>query len=98
MDKLIAARAALLRLANAADAYAADQSYSNDKRLGMVQPITVAEGEELNQALKRAWEVLGEDIDTTEQKEERDALVREQLNRLLSLRLREEGNEDTEEG
>jgi hypothetical protein len=48
----------LTRLHNAADAFAADQSDARDERCGLVQPVTVAECEELNQALKAAWELL----------------------------------------
>ena len=49
---------ALRILAEAADAYAADQSHATDQRVGLVQPITVDEGEALNQALERAWGLL----------------------------------------
>ena len=52
------ARAVLSRLEDAAEAYTADQSYSNDSRLGMNQPITVAEGEELNAAVAAARAIL----------------------------------------
>jgi len=50
----------LTRLHNAADAFAADQSDTRDERCGLVQPVTVAECEELNQALKAAWELLNQ--------------------------------------
>ena len=49
---------ALRILAEAADAYAADQSHATDPRVGLVQPITADEGEALNQALERAWGLL----------------------------------------
>jgi hypothetical protein len=50
----------LTRLHNAADAFAADQSDARDERCGLVQPVSVAECEELNQALKAAWELLNQ--------------------------------------
>ena len=50
--------AALIRLANAADAYAADQAGATDSRCGLVQPISVAEGEELLAALEQASTAL----------------------------------------
>lgn len=53
---------ALTRLHNAADAFAADQSGARDERCGLVQPVSVAECEELNQALKVAWELLNQPI------------------------------------
>lgn len=49
---------ALRRLVAAADVYAADQSGAVDDRIGLVQPITVADGNELNEALKQAEEHL----------------------------------------
>jgi len=52
----------LTRLHNAADAFAADQSDARDERCGLVQPVSVAECEELNQALKAAWELLNQPI------------------------------------
>jgi hypothetical protein len=51
---------ALMRLHDAAEAFAADQSESRDERCGLVQPVTVSECEELNQALKAAWELLNQ--------------------------------------
>lgn len=51
---------ALQRLANAADAHRADQKGAPHPRCGFTQPITVAEGQELNDALDEAWEVLKE--------------------------------------
>ena len=45
----------LKRLADAADAYAADQSGATDSRCGLVQPISVREGIELCNALEDAW-------------------------------------------
>ena len=50
----------LLRITEAADVYAADQQYETDYRVGAVQPITVEEGEELNEALREAWKHLEE--------------------------------------
>lgn len=49
--------AALTALAEAADVYAADQTGA-DPRVGLVQPVTVAEAERLNAALRVAWETL----------------------------------------
>ena len=49
---------ALFRLAEAADIYAAEQADAPDPRLGNVQPVTVAEAEQLNAALRVAWETL----------------------------------------
>jgi len=49
---------ALARLVDAADAYSADQSGATDKRCGLVQPITVAEGQELNDAMAAARAIL----------------------------------------
>lgn len=48
---------ALFRLAEAADLYAADQTGA-DPRVGLVQPVTVAEAERLNAALRMAWKIL----------------------------------------
>lgn len=50
----------LARLAAAAEAYAADQSGAIDARVGLVQPVTVAEATELNEALQDAWQALRE--------------------------------------
>lgn len=50
--------AALRRLANAAERFAADQSEATDTRCGLVQPVTVAECEELNAALAEAWPLV----------------------------------------
>lgn len=50
--------AALSALADAADIYAADQADAPDPRVGMVQPVTVAEAEQLNAALRVAWATL----------------------------------------
>lgn len=44
-------RAALKRLYNAAEIYAAVQDKATDQRIGLVQPVTVAEANELNAAL-----------------------------------------------
>lgn len=49
--------AALAALAEAADVYAADQTGA-DPRVGLVQPVTVAEAEQLNAALRVAWKTL----------------------------------------
>jgi hypothetical protein len=48
----------LKRLAEAADAYAADQSTATDPRCGIVQPVTVEQAEALNQALQEAWALI----------------------------------------
>lgn len=50
--------AACERLEEAADLYAADQSRATDPRCGLVQPITVAEAEELNEAIRQARAAL----------------------------------------
>ena len=49
---------ALRRLANAAEVYAADQSGATDARVGLVQPISVAEANELNAALRDARDLI----------------------------------------
>jgi hypothetical protein len=49
---------ALERLYNAADVYAAQQDRAPDERCGLVQPITVAEGNELLAALLEASTAL----------------------------------------
>ena len=93
MEQVDGLRAILRRLMDAAEAYAADQQYAIDERIGLVQPITVAEGKELNEALDQAREVLGENIETEEQKITREQVIREQLAYLkeLTQSLREEG-------
>lgn len=48
----------LAKLAYAADGYSADQSRATDPRCGLVQPVTVAEAELLNVALKESWDYL----------------------------------------
>jgi hypothetical protein len=53
-------RQALVNLVDAAESYAADQSGATDSRCGLVQPITVAEGEALNTALRTASAALAE--------------------------------------
>ena len=53
-------RSTLKRLAMIAEVYAADQSEAPDPRCGLVQPITIDDANNLNQALKNAWEILGE--------------------------------------
>ena len=60
-QEMLRLRALLLRLANAAEAYRADQSAAIDPRLGLVQPITVAEGRELDEALTVVWKELEKD-------------------------------------
>lgn len=50
----------LCDLADAADAFAADQDYATDQRCGLVQPVTVEECEALAAALRAAWQVLDE--------------------------------------
>jgi hypothetical protein len=49
---------ALRNLADAADAFRADQKYAKDPRCGLVQPITVEEGQALNDALDAAFSIL----------------------------------------
>jgi hypothetical protein len=49
---------ALRALAEAAQEYAADQFGAPDPRCGLVQPVTVAQAEALNAALRRAWSLL----------------------------------------
>lgn len=53
-----AQRELLGQLHDSASEYAADQSGANDPRCGVVQPITVADGEALNDALRRAAALL----------------------------------------
>ncbi len=48
----------LRRLANAAEVYAADQSGATDARVGLVQPVSAAEANELNEALREAWQLI----------------------------------------
>jgi len=48
---------ALIELEAAAEAYAADQSRATDSRCGLVQPITVEDGNRLLSALKIANEL-----------------------------------------
>ena len=50
--------AALERLDDAADAFRADQGRATDTRVGLVQPVTVAECDELNAASKQARAIL----------------------------------------
>lgn len=57
-ERLDTLAAALSRLADAAEAVSADQSYAKDPRCGIVQPITAAEGQELNNAINHARGVL----------------------------------------
>jgi len=52
---------ALIRLIDAAESYSADQGGATDRRCGLVQPITVAEGIELNDALTQAREIIERD-------------------------------------
>ena len=49
---------ALVELADAADAHCALQDMATDKRVGLTQPITVAEGEALNEARSAALGTL----------------------------------------
>lgn len=53
-----ALREALGQLHDSASEYGADQSGANDPRCGVVQPITVADGEALNDALRCAAALL----------------------------------------
>jgi hypothetical protein len=48
---------ALIELESASEAYAADQSRATDSRCGLVQPITVEDGNRLLSALKIANEL-----------------------------------------
>lgn len=59
LDAVEKLRAALVRLADAAEVLSADQSYAKDSRCGLVQPITVQEGQELNDAITDARKLLG---------------------------------------
>ena len=56
--KCDALRAALERLHNAAEVYAAVQSRATHPRIGLVQPITVADGNELNASLDSSRQAL----------------------------------------
>lgn len=49
---------ALARLADAADAYAADQDRAPHPSIALVQPVTVQEAEELNAAISHARDTL----------------------------------------
>ncbi len=49
---------AAVALADAADAHCALQDTATDKRVGLTQPITVAEGEALNEARDTAFAAL----------------------------------------
>lgn len=51
-------KVALTALEHAADIYAADQSGATDPRCGLHQPVSVADGEALNEALKLARSML----------------------------------------
>lgn len=51
-------REALSRLVDAAGVYGADQSGAEDSRCGLVQPISVKEGNELNDAIVQALSAL----------------------------------------
>ena len=48
-------------LTEAAEVYEADQSYCDDERSGLVQPITKAEGQELFDALANARAILSDE-------------------------------------
>lgn len=48
----------LMQLADAAECYAADQARATDPRCGLVQPVTVAEANELNEALAKAYALI----------------------------------------
>jgi len=56
-DERQALKHALVELEAAAEAYAADQSRATDSRCGLVQPITVEDGNRLLSALKIANEL-----------------------------------------
>lgn len=51
-------RVALDRLDLAVDMFRADQTRATDKRVGLVQPVSVADCEELNAASRQAREIL----------------------------------------
>jgi|GEM_PF-2247767 len=57
-DRRMKLEEALGQLHDSASEYAADQSGANDPRCGVVQPISVADGEALNDALRRAAALL----------------------------------------
>ncbi len=57
-QRVQALEAALMELGSAAEVYAADQSRATDQRCGLVQPVTVAEANELNAAILEARRVL----------------------------------------
>lgn len=63
-------RDVLQTLHNAAEMYAADQSRATDERCGLVQPITVAEGNDLNAALALVADILA--ADSTDDQTESD--------------------------
>ena len=56
-DERDALKHALIELEAAAEAYAADQSRATESRCGLVQPITVEDGNRLLSALKIANEL-----------------------------------------
>ena len=51
-------RGKLQLLVEAVDPFLADQGGAADSRCGLVQPVSVAECNELNEAVKAAWELL----------------------------------------
>lgn len=53
-------RRVMQRLADAAEAFVADQSQATDMRVGIVQPVTVEECEELHEAWRAATFILEE--------------------------------------
>lgn len=56
-----AACAALRRLVAAASVFQAEQAGATDPRCGMQQPVTVAEADELNEAIREAEVALGKE-------------------------------------
>jgi len=56
-DERDALKHALIELESASEAYAADQSRATDSRCGLVQPITVEDGNRLLSALRIANEL-----------------------------------------
>lgn len=56
---------ALVRLESAAEIFMADQSRATDPRVGLVQPVSVAECDELSEAIRVARQVLRQ-LDSTE--------------------------------
>lgn len=58
LDRVVLLEETLTRLRDAAEVYAADQSKATDARVGLVQPVTVEEAQELCEAIEQADKVL----------------------------------------